>query len=233
MTRIAISQPTYLPWLGYFQQIANADYFVFLDNVQFERQSWQSRNRIKDNNDQILWLSVPVKSHALDTPVAEIELASQKVNWQRKHLNSVSTYLAKTPYLKDVISLLDNVYQQPHLKLADLNIALITALCEVLGIKTTLLRATDLNVSGTKADLLLQIIKKLDADCYVANQGSRDYLEQARTRFVNQGIELRYQQWSHPIYQQKGQQFISHLAWPDALAYLGFDASTLQLVEPT
>jgi hypothetical protein len=233
MTSVAISQPTYLPWLGYFQQIANSDYFVFLDNVQFERQSWQSRNRIKDNHDQILWLSVPVKSQALDTPVAEIELAYQKVNWQRKHLNSINTYLAKTPYLKDVVSLLDNVYQQQHLKLADLNIALITALCDGLGIKTKLLRASDMNVSGTKADLLLQIIKKLDGTCYVANQGSRVYLEQERSRFNAQGIELTYQQWSHPIYQQKGQQFVSHLAWPDALAYLGFDAKALQLIELT
>lgn len=230
MTKIAISQPTYLPWLGFIQQIANVDYFVFLDNVQFERQSWQSRNRIKDYTDQVLWLSLPVKNHALDTPIAEIEIANQKVNWQRKHLNSISTCLAKTPHLKSVLNLLDSIYQQQYIKLADLNIALISALCEVLAIKTKLIRASDLDVSGAKTDLLLQIIQKFNANRYIANQGSRTYLEAEQARFEALGIELSYQKWQHPIYPQKGKCFISHLAWPDAISYLGFDTKVLNLI---
>lgn len=229
MTNIAISQPTYLPWLGYFEQIAKSDYFVFLDTVQYERQSWQSRNRIKDNHDQMLWLSVPVATHSLDTAVADIKVALQNGNWQRKHLNSIRTHLAKTPYLGEVLTLLEGVYQQKHTKLADLNVSLITAVCRSMGIKTTLLRASELKVSGNKADLLLQIIKQLGGTCYFANQGSKVYLEQEHDSFRAQGVNICYQQWQHPVYQQKGLQFVSHLAWPDAIAYLGFNAAALNL----
>ncbi|MDX1677257.1 WbqC family protein [Arsukibacterium sp.] len=233
MTKIAISQPTYLSWLGYFEQIAKSDYFVFLDTVQYERQSWQSRNRIKDQHDIVHWLSVPVANQPLETAVADIQIALQKGNWQRKHLNAIRTYLAKTPFLPDVLALLETVYQQQHTKLADLNIALITAVCQALGIGTTLLRASELGVTGTKADLLLQIIQQLKGTCYFANQGSRTYLEQEQSRFLQQGVSIVYQHWQHPQYQQKGEQFISHLAWPDAVAYLGFNKSALNLPDIT
>ncbi|MEN3158825.1 WbqC family protein [Alkalimonas sp. NCh-2] len=230
MTKIAISQPTYLPWLGYFQQIAQVDCFVFLDNVQFEKQSWQSRNRIKDHQDNVIWLSVPVARHALDAPIMDIALANQRINWQRKHLNSVKTYLAKTPYLAEVVELIEPVFNTPYDRLADLNIALIRSVCRRLGLETPLLKASELGVSGQKADLLLAILQQLNADSYLANQGSRVYLEQERARFAAQGIQLCYQNWEHPMYHQKGQQFISHLAWLDAICYLGFDAHRLQLI---
>lgn len=230
MIKVAISQPTYLPWLGYFQQISQVDSFVFLDTVQFEKQSWQSRNRIKDHQDQLIWLSVPIQSHSLGAKIQDIKLAQQGLNWQRKHLNSISTYLGKTPYLKEVQQLLQAVFDQEFDKLADLNIALIRAFCQKMGIKTQLLRASELNVSGSKTDLLLQILQQLDADCYYANQGSRIYLEQEASRFADLEIELKYQQWAHPEYQQKGQDFISHLAWPDAVCHQGFDAKLLQLL---
>lgn len=230
MTKIAISQPTYLPWLGYFEQIAKADYFVFLDVVQYERRSWQSRNRIKDFSDQPFWLTVPVAAHERDTTIiGDIQIAQQKANWQRKHLSSIKTYLAKTPHVAEVTELLDSIYQQRFTKLVDLNIALITAVCTKLGIRTTLLRASELNVSGNKADLLLQIIRQLDGTQYFANQGSRVYLEQEEERFIEHGVGISFQQWQHPVYRQKGSQFVSHLAWPDAVSYLGFDASALNL----
>jgi hypothetical protein len=229
MTKLAISQPTYLPWLGYFEQIAKSDYFVFLDTVQYERQSWQSRNRIKDQYDNVHWLSVPVVRHALDTPVGDIQIATQKGNWQRKHLNAIRTHLARTPHLAEVLTLIESVYQQQHQKLAELNIAMISAVCQAMGITTSLLRASELSVSGNKADLLLQIIQQLQGTCYFANQGSKNYLEQEQCRFADHGISINYQQWQHPVYQQKGGQFVSHLAWPDAVAYLGFDKTALNL----
>jgi hypothetical protein len=128
-----------------------------------------------------------------------------------------------------VLTLLDTVYQQHYTNLADLNIALISAVCKQLNISTTLLRASELDVSGNKVDLLLNIINQLNGTHYVANQGSKVYLEQEKERFQIQGISMSYQQWQHPVYPQKGQQFISHLAWPDAVAYLGFDAKVLNL----
>ncbi len=230
MSKIAISQPTYLCWLGYLQQIAQVDCFVFLDNVQFEKQSWQSRNRIKDQRDHIIWLSVPVSSHSLDAKVSEIELAKQRANWHRKHLTSIKTCLAKTPYLNPVLALLEEVFSEPFTNLADLNIELTLTVCRKLGITTPFLRASELNVQGSKADLLLEIIKKLNASSYYANQGSKSYLELEKDKFLDNGVTIKYQDWQHPIYKQCGNDFISHLAWPDAICYQGFDAKKLQLI---
>lgn len=231
MSSVAISQPTYLPWLGYFNQIARSDYFVFLDNVQYEKQSWQCRNRLKNTNDQLTWLTLPVAKHSLSDKIETIQLAAAKSNWKRKHINSIRTHLGKTPYLEDVIGIIEPIYDRGHTSLADLNIALIEAVCSALNIETRLLRASQLNVHGVKTDLLLQIIEKLECDQYHANLGSKTYLDDDIQRFQQAGVAIDYQAWNHPSYTQKGNQFIENLSWVDPVSYLGFDINTLQLLE--
>lgn len=227
MTKVAISQPTYLPWLGYLKMIQSVDVFVFLDNVQFEKQSWQSRNRIKNNLDQPIWLSVPVKTQALNTRLCDIEIASTKFNWQKKHLNSIQTYLGKTPYLDQVLALLDLSFQQSFQYLADLNIDIISHLCQKLEINTKLIRASSMDVTGQKTDLLLTILQQLEADYYLANLGSKAYLDKEADRFAGLDIELAYHEWKHPVYDQRGHEFVGSLSWVDPVAYLGFDTQAL------
>jgi hypothetical protein len=227
MTKVAISQPTYLPWLGYLKMIQSVDVFVFLDNVQFEKQSWQSRNRIKNNQDQPIWLSVPIKADVLNTRLCDVEISSTKFNWKKKHLNSIQTYLGKTPYLGEVLALLDLSYQQPFRYLADLNIDIITQLCKKLKINTKLVRASSLELTGHKTDLLLTILQQFKADYYLANLGSKAYLDIEADRFAGLNIELAYHQWKPPVYDQRGSEFIDRLAWVDPVAYLGFDAQRL------
>jgi len=229
--RVAISQPTYLPWLGYLKMIQSVDVFVFLDNVQFQKQSWQSRNRIKTHLDETLWLSVPTKNHGLGTPISEVMIAD-KSNWQRKHINSIQTYLGKTLYCAEVQELLQSVFEQPLIYLADLNIELITSLCSKLNINTKLVRASDLNVAGSRTDLLLDILTKLNADEYLANLGSKSYLKDEHSRFDEVDIAIEYHEWSPPFYEQKGNQFIDKLAWVDAVSYMGFAPDKL-LNSPT
>lgn len=229
MSRIAIAQPTYLPWLGYFQQIAWADYFVFLDVVQFEKQSWQSRNRIRDLEGNLIWLSVPVADQGLNEPIRNIRIARQKSNWRRKHLNSIQTLLGKTPHIEQVTGLLEEIYNRDHEYLTDLNIDIIDTVCRQLGIPTKLLRASELPCQGRKADLLLSIIKYMGCDLYRANERSRGYLEPEMPRFSREGVSIEFQQWSQPNYQQKGTGFVPQLSWVDAVSYLGFNATKLGL----
>lgn len=226
MKKVAISQPTYLPWLGYIKMIQSVDVFVFLDNVQFEKQSWQSRNRIKTNKDQPIWLTVPTQNHPLGTSLREIKIANRS-NWQRKHLNSIQTYLGKTPYCNEVQSLVQTVFDHQFDYLTDLNIEIIKALCQKLQVNTQLIRASELDVSGKKTDLLLDILTTLEADEYLANLGSKSYLKEDEYRFIQAGIHLGYHNWQPPIYQQNGQVFIDKLAWIDPVSYLGFDTDKL------
>jgi len=227
MSKVAISQPTYLSWIGYFEMIQSVDSFVFLDNVQFQKQSWQSRNRIKDNQDRDLWLSVPLAAHKLEDKIFDIKIASSKFNWQRKHLNSIKTYLGKTPFLTEVLELVEASFDEGHTNLADLNIHLITRVSEKLGLTTTFYRASDLNINGFKTDLLLNLLTDLNASSYLANQGSKSYLQYEEQRFKDLDIDLRYQQWQPPIYKQRAQEFVDKLAWVDPACYLGFSQASL------
>lgn len=226
---VAISQPTYLSWLGYFEQISRADCFVFLDNVQFERASWQSRNRIKSADGNFFWLSVPVKKQPRETLVKDIEVSLSQPDWFKSHLVSIQKSLAKTDYVNDVIALLEPIYQEQYQYLADLNIDIIQQVSKKLGLKTQFLRASDLEVTGKKDELLLNILQTLGAQRYLANAGSFCYLDECQQRFLDKGIHIQYQQWQSPRYTQKYGDFIENLAWVDAVAYLGFDTHKLMI----
>lgn len=227
MTKVAISQPTYLPWLGFFKMIDSVDAFVFLDNVQFQKQSWQSRNKIKDNQDGEIWLSVPIKSHTLTEKILDIKIDLSKKNWQRKHLNSVKACLGKAPFSNSVVNLISESFAKNFTNLVDLNIDIIKNVTNEFSLTTQFYRASELDVSGRKTDLLLDIIKKLNADAYLANAGSKIYLQHEESRFNDLNIKLTYQNWSPPYYQQRGKEFIDKLAWIDAVSYLGFNKNIL------
>jgi hypothetical protein len=222
MLKVAISQPTYLPWLGYFNQIANSDIFVFLDNVQVERRSWQTRNRIKDAQDNEIWLSVPVKAARHDL-IQNTEILYSNTNWINKHIKSIQQNLAKAPFVDDVLSLMDAMANIQFVSLAELNIYLIKSVCSKLAIDKPFVRSSSLSATGKKADFLLDILTELNATNYLSNAGSRDYLELARDKFLQTGIKVEYQKWPHPIYTQKGNKFFPYLSWVDAVSYLGFE----------
>lgn len=228
MTKVAISQPTYLPWLGYFEQISRADIFVFLDNVQFERRSWQSRNRIKSSDNQDFWLTVPVKKHHQLDVLNSIKIQHDDPNkWHLKHLKSIELNLAKTRYINNVLDLLEPIYASEYEYLSDLNISIIMALSQRIGLKTKFIRASDLGICGIKAELLLDICKSLDASVYLANVGSKVYLDESLNDFNDHGIDVVYQDWIQPVYKQKFGEFIPNLAWVDPVSYLGFDQQSL------
>lgn len=233
MTTVAITQPTYLPWLGYFQQMARADYFVFLDTVQFAHQTWQSRNRLRDIEGNVFWLTVPVASHHFGDPICDIRIAPQPRNWRRKHLNSVRTHLGGTPHLDSVMETLEAALGRYHEHLVDLNIDLIECARQKLGLQTKILRASELQATGTRAELLLAICKELGCNHYLANAGSRSYLQVEEQRFEQAGVTIDYQCWKHPEYSQRGEDFVVNLSWLDPVCHLGWSREALGLEEGT
>lgn len=221
MRTIAITQPTYLPWMGYFEMIYQADVFVFLDSVQFEKQCWQSRNRIRTPSGDTIWLSAPVSKHPLSTPLSDIELAPNPANWRKKHLKSIIANLQKAPFFPDIEPYLSEFYTRPHTLLADQNIELITELCSHIGLETEFVRSSELSVPGQREELLINICREFSGDRYYSNAGSSDYLDESRMDFEKAGIRLDYQDWEHPVYEQMGEGFVSHLSVIDGLACIG------------
>lgn len=220
---IGISQPTFLPWLGYFNLIAQSDVFVLLDTVQFERQSWQSRNRIRTGKGELIWLSVPTEAHPLKTPLNEICVALNPPGWRRKHVKTIEQNLGRAPFFDQAQAMYRVVLgdKADQYKLADLNCDFISTVSSELGLKTRLLRASQLPVTGSRVELLLNLCRYLGASNYYSNTGSAVYLENSRADFEDAGITISYQRWEHPTYKQGGQGFVSHLSCIDAFAFFG------------
>ncbi len=220
---VVITQPTYLPWLGYFEQMRRADIFVFFDTVQFERRSWQCRNRILGSDGEPTWLTVPLKHQPRETMIRDIVVSSDQSEWAASHLRMLTERLGRAPHFGAVHAALSPIFGAPPPLLVDLNIAIIRALADGLGLSPQFVRSSELAVAGAKADLILNLLRHLGATDYYSAAGSAVYLEDARAQFVAAQIDYRYQMWAHPRYEQGGGEFVSHLAAIDALSWLGFD----------
>lgn len=219
MTTIAIMQPTYMPWIGYFGMIDRADVFVFLDTVQFARRSWQQRNRIKTANGPQM-LTVPVhKKGARDQTIAEVRIDTDS-HFADKHSRAIEHALSKAPFFKDYAQDLFRLLKTDNPNLAEMNISLITWLSETLGISCRFLRSSALDASGAKADLLANICEALDGEVYISAPGSQDYIE-CSDAFDSRGITVVYHRYEHPTYPQLYGDFEPYMSAIDLLFNVG------------
>lgn len=209
-----ITQPTYLPWLGYFDLMDCADVFVLLDTVHFEKQSWQQRNRIKTGENGSKWLTVPVVQ-GLGQKIADVRTKTSSP-WRRKHWGTIDQHYRKTPYWKQYSDELSDLYFREWDFLFDWNLALITFLKEKFGIATEIARASNIPVSGDRVGLLVNICRYLRADVYLSPVGSAAYIEENNI-FLSESITLIYQQYTHPVYRQLYGEFMPHMSAIDLL----------------
>lgn len=216
-------QPTFLPWLGYFSLIQNTDTFVFLDNVQFEARSWQQRNRIVVNNN-VSWLTIPVslpfgRSTRLDQALINTEHFSGL-----KICKTITQSYGKKKGFDFIVNDIFKIILDPPRNISSLNIKLINEICRALRIKTQLILSSEINVTGKKEDLLLDICRNLNATTYVSTPGSAVYLDGYKG-FSDSGINLEYQKFDHPFYSQGKFEFISHLSVIDVICNIGLKAT--------
>jgi hypothetical protein len=214
-------QPTFLPWAGYFGLIDSVDLFVFLDSVQFARRSWQQRNRIRASQGELM-LTVSTRSKGLRDQRIDEVLIDASAHSTQKHLKSIRQSYAASPHRDSVIDAIGTWLESPPDSLCELNIGLITALAGRMGITTPTLRASQLEGSGAKADLLVAICRDVHATEYVSPPGSRDYLDDS-TAFADAGIAVRYFEFRSPTYRQLGQGFLPQLSMIDMLFNVGFE----------
>jgi hypothetical protein len=216
--RVAIMQPTYLPWCGYFEMIDNVDVFILLDNVQFVRSSWQHRNRVKSSNGELM-LTVPVKS----TKDSQRLISDCEINFDhdfpRNHLESISRSYARAEYFSTFFVSLEKFFTDTR-KLADFNENLIRGLCEELGIKTRIVRGSELKSKGAKTELSLNQCKELGATTFYAAHGSKAYVD-LETGFQENNIKVEYQNYLQPTYSQLFGEFIPQLSVIDLLFNYG------------
>lgn len=218
-----ITQPTYIPWIGYFEQLARADVFVFLDNVQFESRSWHTRNRLMTSDGHLFWLTVPVAAHPRETLIKDVRISPDRPAWREEHLRSIRTHLGKAPYFRSTFEMICQWLMKDYEYLADLTIAGIALLADILDLRPRFSRASELEVGGRRTRLLVGLCERVGAIHYYSAAGSREYMSEEEYLFSERGISVEYQEWAHPIYPQLSKDFVSHLSILDALMNIGPD----------
>ena len=228
----AIMQPTFLPWIGYFDLIDRVDCFVFFDDAQVLKRSWGVRNRILGAQGES-FLTVPLVGHSQN---ADCSFASTAIDpapkWRRSHLSSIRHAYAKAPFFPAVFEVLEQLYAADHVTIGALNMAFIETAARRMGIETPFARSSQLSgVEGRKDHRLLSICEAVGAETYLSAQGSAAYIEQDREggAFAGSGVSLRYHNFAHPLYPQAGDDFVSHMSIVDMLMHCGF-GSTLEII---
>ncbi len=194
---IAIHQPQYLPYPGFFDKMDKADCFVLLDDVQFKKNEWQNRNRIP-NSQGWQWLTVPVK-YKFGQTLSQLEV-DNKMNWRNKHYQALLTNYSKVSFFKEYQAFFKDVYERNWQRLSPLNIYLIENLKNFLGIKTKLILSSELDIPGRKTDRLLDICQKFKADIYLSGEGGRNYLD--LDKFREAAIKVQFQNFAPLVYPQ-------------------------------
>jgi len=195
---VAVHQPQYLPWLGYFDKIDKADVFVLLDNVQFKKNEWQNRNKIKTANGWN-WLTVPVL-YKFPQLINEVEI-NNKEHWQHRQKQAIISNYRKTDYWEILGDFLEYIFSNHWQTISELNIGVVRKLAEILTIKTPLYVASELGKFPEEPDeRLIAIAKYFGADTYLAGSGGRNYMNPEK--YFEAGITLIYQDYHHPVYNQ-------------------------------
>lgn len=196
---VAIHQPQYLPWIGYFHKMLKADAFCYLDNVQYKKNEWQNRNRIKTSRGW-QWLTVPVE-YRFPQRINEVRI-NNSTAWGRKHLQALTTNYGRAPYFGDLIEFFEKVYRRRWASLSELNIHMTEFIRKKLALadKPTVL-ASQLDLCEDPTGRLIAICKTLGADAYLAGPDGAKYME--LDKFRDSGLKVITQVFRPPNYPQR------------------------------
>jgi hypothetical protein len=218
--RVAIHQPQYLPWLGYLAKWAAADLLIFLDTVQYQKNGWQNRNRVK-TSDGARWLTVPVKAR-LGARIDEIPI-DERQPWARRHLATIEQSYATSPHLPAHRDALRRLYDDRWTELVTVATASVRWLGHAVGIRTPTCRASELAVTATDpTDRLVRLCRAVGATTYLAGRDGAAYLDLGR--FRDAGIDVLHQRYEHPVYGQPHGPFVPFLSGLDLLLSAGNEA---------
>lgn len=229
---VSIMQPAYLPWLGYFDRIARSDMSIVLDNVMLERSSktrFTNRNKVRTANGWS-WLTVPVKTAGLGQPlICDVEIDTEQ-RWQEKHLRSIAQSYAKAPNFSAYQEWLTGFFGKRHEMLAPMLRESTEYLLRALGIDTPLQYSSEMQVEGSKGELILNLCRAVGAEMYISGPFGRDYLD--ADSFHGAGISLEFHDYEHPEYLQFHGEFEPFMSVVDLLFNCGRESLAVLQSDP-
>jgi hypothetical protein len=220
-------QPTFIPWLGYFDMIDKVDKFILLDDVQMVKRSWQVRNRIKiSNTEHFVTISIQKSKNKERQKINEAQI-NYDTKWADTLLKSLQMNYSKAPFYLQVYEWFSQIISEKIVSLSELNTRIIKSICDNIGIKTSISMSCEIGASGSKDDLLSNICLEIGSNSYLSAKGSAIYIEADSPggEFTKKEIALFYHEYLHPVYDQVGKEFIPYMSTLDLLMNYGFDNS--------
>jgi hypothetical protein len=197
---VSINQPAYIPWLGYFHRIAVSDLHIVLDHVQFEKNSFTNRNKIRTSQGWC-WVTVPLKTGGRfgDLAISQVEISNER-RWEEKHWNSIRLNYSKATYFREHADFFEAVLSRSWDRLNPLVAEITIYLLNALGIKSKILFSSQIGAIGYKSELVLELCRKVGATAYLSGALGRQYLDEAA--FEQANVPVFYQEYHHPTYRQ-------------------------------
>ncbi len=217
--RVAVHQPNYLPYLGYFDKLDAADVFIVLDTVQFAKHDWQNRNRIRTKNGW-QWLTVPVIDRFPER-IDQVEV-NGRTDWSRKHGQALRLHYGGCRFWDAMGPPLTELLKRPWQRLCDLSLTTLDLLCQQLGIRTPRMLASSLPAREEPTDRLIDLVRAVGGTIYLAGRMGPAYLDVPR--FSQAGIAVEVQAYLHPAYPQRYPPFLPDLSVVDLLLNCGPDS---------
>jgi len=218
---VAIHQPNYLPYLGFFDKMAKSDIFVIYDDAQFNKSDFQHRNRIRIYHGW-KWLTVPVEKKRI--PINEVKIRNEVktwkgAKWSDAHFRDIHDNYKDAPYYSVYADELMRIYKRTYEKLVDLNMELIRFLMKAFDIDVEIVFSSDLGFTSKSTQRLVEIVEALSGDLYLSGPKGKDYLDVSL--FERKGIKVVFQDFKHPVYKQRYEGFVPNMAAIDALFNVG------------
>ncbi len=218
MKRIAILQSNYIPWRGYFDMIAHVDEFILYDQVQYTKNDWRNRNKIKTPTGE-KWITIPTGSN-IKRLICEVELLDQ--NWQTNHWSMLEANYKKAKYYDEISEILAPIYlHNKYINLSHINADLIKVICKYLSITTRITNSRDYLLIGDRVDKLVNLCLQTQSDTYVTGLNAKNYL--TTKNFLRESIMVEWFQYKYEKHypQHWGKDFINNLSILDLLFNCG------------
>jgi len=220
---VAIHQPNFFPWLGYFDKIVRSDVFVFFDNVQFPKKGGSWSNRVKlIIGGEAKWVTASIERNYSGFRNIN-EMNFQEDNWRIKMLKSLNANYNKCPFYSESMDVVEALILNPEKNISEYNIRAVTEILNRLNLRSyEMRRASEFSLNVSSNELLCAVTKEVGGDTYMCGGGSDGY--QDDQIFEDLGIQLEYQDYLHPKYTQRGREsFTSGLSIIDSVMNLGWE----------
>jgi hypothetical protein len=223
---VAAHQPNYLPYIGFFNKMKNADVFIIYDDAQFSRKDFHHRNKIRTPNGW-RWLSVPVEKEEI--PINEVRIKNNAkiggMKWSKYHWLQIHSNYVRAEFFSRYAGDLEKIYSTSYERIIDLNMSVIRFLMSSFGIETEIVNSSTFGITTHSSQKIIDMVNAVHGDTYLSGSGGHNYMD--NSLFEKQGIKVNFQNFQHPVYKQRFPGFIPNMSAIDLLLNVGEKAQNL------